>query len=333
MIMYCKNCFRKISSTSKFCRYCGAPVKGDKSITEKQLRMDAIEDTGHAKDSQKTDDSGKVYEGMRSGRSGKTSKFPVPPIIIGAIMVIVLLAASITVVTKSSVFQKGDSISFKEYVGVWQERGSNNIEENGGVRLKIHGIDADTLIISMEFYGVVEDDIFVNELGAVVKDGKAYYSFTNDGHGNSGNGVLTFNGRDIEWKSTVNKEEPFFYTVSKVTYSDNPGISDPQDEPSAPEQQPEETEQDDAYILPNSDKAYVTEDELKGLTQEELRIARNEIMARHGRIFRDPTLDAYFRSKDWYEPTMEPDTFDSQSGSILNNYETKNIALIKQMEE
>lgn len=294
--MYCRNCFRKITDTSSFCRYCGAPV------TEKT--------------------------GSSSVKKGKLS---MPSLAALAGLAVVAFAVVLIMVTQSSVFQKTESISYKDYIGVWQERGAAEIEENGGVRLQIHGRDADTLIISMEFYGLSETDIHVEELGAVIKDGKAYYSFTNDGYGNSGNGVLIFSGRDIDWQSTVNKNDSVVYTVSKVTSKDDHETQeqDPEVQPEKPSAEPQERD----YILPDSDKKLITEEELKGLTQEELRIARNEIMARHGRIFRDPTLDAYFRSKDWYKPSIEPDEFDSQSGKILNKYEVKNIAIIKQMEE
>lgn len=312
--MYCKKCFKKISSASKFCRYCGAPVKGDHQLDKKR-------------------DSGEPVHGHK-GNHDRPGRFPVSPVIVGIVLVILLIAGAIVMVTSSSVFKKTESISYADYIGVWQERGSKDIEENGGVRLEIHGIDADTMIITMEFYGVADSDITVDELGAVIKDGKAYYSFTNDGYGNSGNGVLTFEGRDIEWKSNINKNEPVYYTVSKIaSYKEDEDVKKPSSESAESTENKEEVVNEDDYILPNSDKAYVTEDELKKLTQEELRIARNEIMARHGRIFRDPTLDAYFRSKEWYQPTMEPDAFDSKSGQILNKYEMKNVALIKQMEE
>lgn len=246
-------------------------------------------------------------------------------------LAVAVFAVVLIMVTHSSVFQKTESISYNDYIGVWQERGSADIEENGGVRLQIHGRDADTLIISMEFYGLSESDIHVKELGAVIKDGKAYYSFTNDGYGNSGNGVLIFSGRDIDWQSNVNKNDSAVYTVSKVASKNDADTADkePGTKPDAVSAGAENRD----YILPDSDKKLVTEEELKGLTQEELRIARSEITARHGRIFRDPTLDAYFRSKEWYKPSLEPDEFDSQSGKILNKYEKKNIAIIKQMEE
>lgn len=309
--MYCKKCFRKISVNSKYCRYCGAPVKKFNHHDKKQ--------------------SSPVHE--RQMGSVRATKLPV---LVSIFLLVLIFAGAIVMVTNSSVFQKTESISYTDYIGVWQERGGKNIEENGGVKLEIKGIDADTMIIAMEFYGIENQDIIIDELGAVIKDGKAYYSFTNDGYDNSGNGVLTFEGRDIQWKSTINKNEPVYYTVSKVASyeeDDDEDAKEPSSEPAEPIENQNESSSDGEYILPDSDKKYLTEDELKDLTQEELRIARNEIMARHGRMFRDPTLDTYFRSKDWYQPTMEPDTFDSKSGKILNKYEMKNIALIKQMEE
>ena len=32
--MFCKNCFKKISNRSHFCKYCGAPVKQKKIVKE-----------------------------------------------------------------------------------------------------------------------------------------------------------------------------------------------------------------------------------------------------------------------------------------------------------
>ena len=84
--------------------------------------------------------------------------------------------------------------------------------------------------------------------------------------------------------------------------------------------------------MPDSSTKYLTEEDLQGLTAEELRIARNEIMARHGRQFNDPALAAYFESKDWYSGTVDPETFDSQVGEILNEYEMQNVELIQSME-
>jgi hypothetical protein len=86
------------------------------------------------------------------------------------------------------------------------------------------------------------------------------------------------------------------------------------------------------FVFPNSDSEYLTEDDLEGLSAWELRIGRNEIMARHGRRFKDESLQEYFDSCSWYEGTLEPEEFDSQYDSILNKYEKKNANTIKAYE-
>lgn len=79
------------------------------------------------------------------------------------------------------------------------------------------------------------------------------------------------------------------------------------------------------YVLPTSDSEYLTRDDLAGFTAEECRLARNEIYARHGRMFLDEELQNYFNSFDWYQPTIEPDDFQE---SMLNQYEIANRDLI-----
>jgi len=60
---------------------------------------------------------------------------------------------------------------------------------------------------------------------------------------------------------------------------------------------------------------------------EDLRVLRNEIYARHGRIFKDVDLQKYFESQAWYKPN--PDFKDDQ----LNEIEAANLAKIKSAEE
>ena len=86
------------------------------------------------------------------------------------------------------------------------------------------------------------------------------------------------------------------------------------------------------YIFPNSDSAYLTRDQVAALTPEQLRLARNEIYARHGRIFQDEGLAAYFSSKSWYQPLYDGASFDALGDSILNEYEIANRDLIQEYE-
>ena len=84
-----------------------------------------------------------------------------------------------------------------------------------------------------------------------------------------------------------------------------------------------------SYMIEGSDYRYLDRAELAYFTMEELRIARNEIYARHGRMFNDSSLQNYFNSKAWYYPTIPASSFDE---SVLNQYEKANINLIKDVE-
>ncbi len=85
------------------------------------------------------------------------------------------------------------------------------------------------------------------------------------------------------------------------------------------------------YIFPDSSTRYLTEEDLMGKSNEELRIGRNEIAARHGRKFKDEELQAYFDSKSWYFGYCEPDNFNTEY--MLNEIEKKNMDFIKEHEK
>ena len=62
------------------------------------------------------------------------------------------------------------------------------------------------------------------------------------------------------------------------------------------------------------------------MSREELNLALNEIYARRGRIFEDPTLSAYFNSKDWYTPKYTAAEF--SKNVTFNEYEQANLQLL-----
>lgn len=71
----------------------------------------------------------------------------------------------------------------------------------------------------------------------------------------------------------------------------------------------------------------LTNEMVEGLFVEDLRVLRNEIYAKHGRVFKDPNLQKYFAAQAWYQPN--PDFKDDS----LNETESKNLAVIKEVEE
>ena len=86
----------------------------------------------------------------------------------------------------------------------------------------------------------------------------------------------------------------------------------------------------DEYILPESDQRLLTDEDVAGLTLQQLNYARNEIFARHGYIFSSDELNAYFATKSWYEGTVEGSDFDFSS---LNTYEVQNAEFLLEKEK
>ena len=71
----------------------------------------------------------------------------------------------------------------------------------------------------------------------------------------------------------------------------------------------------------------ITNEMVDGLFVEDLRVLRNEIYARRGRVFKDAALQKYFAAQPWYQPN--PDFKDD----MLTETESKNLAIIKEVEE
>lgn len=84
------------------------------------------------------------------------------------------------------------------------------------------------------------------------------------------------------------------------------------------------------YILADSASHLYTTSELSDLSNWELYIARNEIYARHGRMFQKEDLQNYFNAQSWYTPLYSPSDFDS---SLLNSTEQQNAATILALEK
>jgi len=83
----------------------------------------------------------------------------------------------------------------------------------------------------------------------------------------------------------------------------------------------------DGYLIPYSDRRLIDPGDISWMNKATLRLARNEIYARHGYIFKSADLRRYFGAKAWYRPNPY-----FQEGD-LSTIEKKNIAIIKMMEQ
>lgn len=84
------------------------------------------------------------------------------------------------------------------------------------------------------------------------------------------------------------------------------------------------------FVFPNSSDSLLQEPDLWNLSASQLRIAKNEIYARHGRRFADEELQRYFNQCSWYEGTIEPREFEE---NVLNETEHFNIRLIDEQQK
>ena len=77
-------------------------------------------------------------------------------------------------------------------------------------------------------------------------------------------------------------------------------------------------------------KPVYTKEDLEGMDKQQLTLARNEIFARHGRLFSTAQIQEYFNKQSWYSGYIQPSNFDS---IVLNDYERYNVAFISQYED
>lgn len=77
------------------------------------------------------------------------------------------------------------------------------------------------------------------------------------------------------------------------------------------------------YIFPDSSDEDISESDIEDLSNEDLRIAINEIYARHGYTFpNNEEMRNYFQGQDWYE--ADPD-MDDQKKVKMSKTEKKNL--------
>ena len=79
------------------------------------------------------------------------------------------------------------------------------------------------------------------------------------------------------------------------------------------------------FIIPDVDIEYLSSADIQDMPLQVVCYAKNEIYARHGRMFLDREIYEYFLTRMWYEPTYAPEEFDE---SCLNEYEKANIELL-----
>ena len=139
------------------------------------------------------------------------------------------------------------------------------------------------------------------------------------GSGSSANSASSGYGSTYDYNSTTNDYDTSGYDTSGYDTSDYDD---------------EESGDEDEYIFPDSDTTYLTKSDLKGMSADELNYAKNELYARHGRIFNREDLQEYFEDCSWYEGVYTADEWDSYGDSyFFNDVEMANRNLLVKTEK
>ena len=151
------------------------------------------------------------------------------------------------------------------------------------------------------FRGSVRDNVYTVHYGHIGGFGEGTTPFTV---------TFTRNGQTLRFLSNRSSE----YDEASAAYEED--LADTYVQPD--------------YIIYDSDSRKLTDYDLSGLNARELRIARNEIYARHGRMFKDKELQDYFDGKSWYYGYISPSQWSEKN---LNQYEAYNVNLISKYEK
>jgi len=82
------------------------------------------------------------------------------------------------------------------------------------------------------------------------------------------------------------------------------------------------------FIFPYANERLIARGEYESLDAATLRLAINEIYARHGRQYDTQDLNAYFSSKSWYRPQYSKSEYDKIESQVLNSYERENVKIL-----
>jgi len=83
------------------------------------------------------------------------------------------------------------------------------------------------------------------------------------------------------------------------------------------------------YAMSESYKRTIQQRELNGLSAFQCKVIRNEIYARHGRMFVSEDMQKYFNSTSWYRGTIAADAF---SDNMLTDIERENVSILETYE-
>lgn len=158
--------------------------------------------------------------------------------------------------------------------------------------------------------------------GVLLLGGISYFCFSSNGNDAADEATVTSAG----YSSTIEEQAETIENYIATEQEEIITLEDTEAEPTTevdlePNASTKGVITDGLYHITST--RLLTTDDIKGLSKAELRIARNEIFARHGYIFKSKDLAEYFGQFEWYRPIS------SNVSSELSKIETNNVNFLK----
>lgn len=259
--------------------------------------------------------------------------------------------------TENEIENKEDGVIYEVYTGNWSNDGRTHdqILSEGGVELSCTITESNRLTGTLfaqqemtERFAVVED------ISGEIEQNELLFDYADDGWGNSGTLHMQFKNdsiyveilnyceadggsdygisgyyelireneaesREKELENTIDERSQYYrasaYYLEIVDYWEN--VREARDVSNVNEP------------LFATNKQYYTKENFENEPKLVIHLAKNEIYARHGYIFKNEDLYNYFMGCVWYNPTCKAEDFDD---SVLNEYEKANLEILASMD-
>ena len=259
--------------------------------------------------------------------------------------------------TENEIENKEDGVIYEVYTGNWSNDGRTHdqILSEGGVELSCTITESNRLTGTLfaqqemtERFAVVED------ISGEIEQNELLFYYAYDGWGNSGTLHMQFRNdsiyveilnyceadggsdygisgyyelireneaesREKELENTIDERSQYYrasaYYLEIVDYWEN--VREARDVSNVNEP------------LFATNKQYYTKENFENEPKLVIHLAKNEIYARHGYIFKNEDLYNYFMGCVWYNPTCKAEDFDD---SVLNEYEKANLEILASMD-
>ena len=262
-----------------------------------------------------------------------------------------------------NIFEKNE-LSFESYTGIWTDNGKTHYEiiSEGGVELSCE-ITKNNQFVGKLFVQQTLTERFagIENISGKIEQNEIFFDYSDDEWGNSGTLHIQFRDESI-YLEILNYCESDggsdfgiggTYELIKENVTDN-SITYSDAEPKNTEdiinarsqyyiasayyseimdywENTREVRDVSNVMEPlfYTDKQYYTEKDFENEPALVIYLAKNEIYARHGYIFKNGDLYNYFMGCVWYHPTCGAEEFNE---SVLNEYEKANLKILVSMD-